>query len=73
MIGRRIFLLVGTVLLALTAYRAFIGGDNEATRQTQLIFVIAGVGFMLGAVAMAIVEHGREMAEREKARRDADM
>lgn len=73
MIGRRIFLLAGTVLLAVTAFRAFVGDATEATRQTQLIFVIAGVGFMLGAAAMAIVEHGQGMAEREKARRDADM
>lgn len=60
MTGRRTFLVLGTVFLLLAAFRscgAIEGGSpTQPIREVMQIFAIAGVGFMIAAVAMAIVE-----------------
>ncbi|MCF6472775.1 hypothetical protein FAF44_30910 [Nonomuraea sp. MG754425] len=65
MIGRRLYLLAGCFLLAAAAYGAYVQGTTEAARETLLIVAVIGVGFMLGAVAMAIVEFGANTARKQ--------
>ncbi|MEV4802859.1 hypothetical protein AB0K18_22860 [Nonomuraea sp. NPDC049421] len=62
MIGRRIFLALGTFLLITSVFRSCgaIGGSfpSQPVREVLPVMAIAGVGFMIAAVAMAIVEYG---------------
>jgi hypothetical protein len=56
MYERQVFLVLGVAALLTAVYLAV--GTHLGT-STAAIFGLAGIGFMLGAVAMAIVEHSR--------------
>ncbi|MFI6925101.1 hypothetical protein ACIBIZ_34520 [Nonomuraea spiralis] len=60
MIMRIVFLVLGTAALLFSVALAFDGHSPEDTPVTILSFPLAGVGFMIGAVAMAIAEQRKK-------------
>ncbi|MEV0228125.1 hypothetical protein [Nonomuraea sp. NPDC050786] len=53
MIGRTIFLVLGTLILL---FGGFVGLWGQSAHEAGTPIALVGVGFMLGAIAMALTE-----------------